>query len=567
MAVPQKSEELSAALTALRGTTWSLVMMSAMLNIIYLTGSFFMLEIYDRVIPSKSLPTLIGLGIIAAVLYMGQGVLDLIRSRICNRLGDSLDAKLGKRVYDAIIRLPLKLRGNGDSQQPIRDLDQVRSFLSSGGPLAFLDLPFMPLYLAICFLFHVWIGVACLIGMAVLIALAYLAEVKTKAPTKTAFALATPRNALVESGRRNAEVLQAMGMAPIVTDRWAKANQAYLLANRQANDAARGIGAITKAIRAAIQSVVLAVGAYLVIKGEATGGIIIASSILTARALAPVEMSIASWKGFTQARQSWDRLTRLLSFIPPEPRAMALPAPIKMLTVETASVAAPGGETLIVADASFYLQAGQGLSIIGPSASGKSSLARMLVGVWRPARGKVRLDGASLEQWPQAQLGKHIGYLPQDVELFAGSVAENIARFEVDSEPGTIIKASEAAGVHQMILRLPNGYETQIGEGGQALSAGQRQRIGLARALYGEPFLVVLDEPNANLDAEGDEALTKAVLGVRTRGGIIVVIAHQPSALAAASHVLIMQNGRVTGFKARQPVLQVVQDKHLQAAE
>ena len=555
MAVPQKSEELSAALTALRGTTWSLVMMSAMLNIIYLTGSFFMLEIYDRVIPSKSLPTLIGLGIIAAVLYMGQGVLDLIRSRICNRLGDSLDAKLGKRVYDAIIRLPLKLRGNGDSQQPIRDLDQVRSFLSSGGPLA------------ICFLFHVWIGVACLIGMAVLIALAYLAEVKTKAPAKTALALATPRSALVESGRRNAEVLQAMGMAPIVTDRWAKANQAYLLANRQANDASRGIGAITKAIRAAIQSVVLGVGAYLVIKGEATGGIIIASSILTARALAPVEMSIGSWKGFTQARQSWDRLTRLLSFIPPEPRAMALPAPIKMLTVEAASVAAPGGETLIVADASFYLQAGQGLAIIGPSASGKSSLARMLVGVWRPARGKVRLDGASLEQWPQAQLGKHIGYLPQDVELFAGSVAENIARFEVDSEPGTIIKASEAAGVHQMILRLPNGYQTQIGEGGQALSAGQRQRIGLARALYGEPFLVVLDEPNANLDAEGDEALTKAVLGVRTRGGIIVVVAHRPSALAAASHVLIMQNGRVTGFKARQPVLQVVRDKHLQAAE
>ena len=389
-------------------------MMSAMLNIIYLTGSFFMLEIYDRVIPSKSLPTLIGLGIIAAVLYMGQGILDLIRSRICNRLGDSLDAKLGKIVYDAIIRLPLKRRGNGDSQQPIRDLDQVRSFLSSGGPLAFLDLPFMPLYLAICFLFHVWIGVACLIAMALLVALAYLAEVKTKAPTKTAFALATPRNALVESGRRNAEVLQAMGMARVATDRWALANQAYLLANRQANDAAKGIGAITKASRAAIQSAMLAVGAYLVIKGEATGGIIIASSILTARALAPVELSISNWKGLTQARQSWDRLTRLLSLIPPEPRAMALPAPTKRLMVEAASVAAPGGEALVVVDASFYLQAGQGLCIIGPSASGKSSLARMLVGVWQPSRGKIRLDGASLEQWPQAQLGKHIGYLPQE---------------------------------------------------------------------------------------------------------------------------------------------------------
>jgi len=509
-------------------------MMSAMLNIIYLTGSFFMLEVYDRVIPSKSLPTLVGLGIIAAVLYTGQAVLDLIRSRICNRLGDSLDARLGRRVYDSIIRLPLKLRGDGDSQQPIRDLDQVRSFLSSGGPLAFLDLPFMPLYLAICFLFHVWIGVACLISMAVLIALASLAEAKTRVPTKTAFVLATPRNALVESGRRNAEVLQAMGMAPIVRERWANANQAYLLTIRQANDAAKGIGAITKAIRAAIQSVMLGLGAYLVIKGEATGGIIIASSILTARALAPVEISINSWKGFTQARQSWDRLTRLLSLIPPEPGAMALPAPSRMLTVEAASVAAPSGETLVVVDASFSLQAGQALCIIGPSASGKSSLARMLVGVWRPARGKIRLDGASLEQWPQAQLGKHTGYLPQDVELFAGSVAENIARFEMGREPGVIIKAAQAAGVHEMILRLPDGYETQIGEGGQALSAGQRQRIGLARALYDEPFLVVLDEPNAHLDAEGEEALGKAVLNVRSRGGIAVVIAHRPAGYCLA---------------------------------
>jgi ATP-binding cassette, subfamily C, type I secretion system permease/ATPase len=557
MAGPHK--ELSAALTALKGTAWSLVMMSAMLNVIYLTGSFFMLEIYDRVIPSKSLPTLIGLGIIAAVLYMGQAVLDLIRSRICNRLGDSLDAKLNKRVYDAIIRLPLRLRGNGDSQQSVRDLDQVRSFLSGGGPLAFLDLPFMPLYLAICFLFHVWIGVACLFGMAVLIALAYLAEIKTKAPAKTAFALATPRNALVESGRQNAEVLRAMGMGRVATDRWVIANQAYLLANRQANDAAKGIGAIGKAIRAAIQSAMLAVGAYLVIQGEATGGIIIASSILTARALAPVELSIASWKGLTQARQSWDRLGQLLSFMPPEPEAMALPGPTKRLTLEAASVAAPGGETLVVADVSFCLEAGQGLCIIGPSASGKSSLARMMVGVWRPARGKVRLDGASLEQWPAADLGKYIGYLPQDVQLLAGSVAENISRFEVDRKPGTIIKAAQAAGVHEMILRLPNGYETQIGWGGQALSAGQRQRIGLARALYGEPFLVVLDEPDAHLDSAGDEALVKALMSVRSRGGIAVVIAHRPNALGTASHVLVMQNGRVTNFKARRPALQVVQ--------
>jgi ATP-binding cassette subfamily C protein len=417
----------------------------------------------------------------------------------------------------------------------------------------------MPLYLAICFLFHVWIGVACLFGMAVLIALAYLGEIKTKAPAKTAFALATPRNALIESGRQNAEVLHAMGMGRVATDRWALANQAYLLANRQANDAAKGLGAIGKAIRAAIQSAMLAVGAYLVIEGEATGGVIIASSILTARALAPVELSIASWKGLTQARQAWDRLAQLLSFVPPEPGVMSLPAPTKRLTVEFASVAAPGGETLVVADVSFSLEAGQGLCIIGPSASGKSSLARMLVGVWQPARGKIRLDGASLQQWPSADLGKHIGYLPQDVQLLAGTVAENIARFEVDPKPQAIIQAAQAAGVHEMILRLPNGYETHIGWVGQALSAGQRQRIGLARALYGEPFLVVLDEPDAYLGSAGDVALSRASLSVRSRGGIIVIVAHRPNALATASHVLVMQNGRVAKFKARQPELQVVQ--------
>jgi ATP-binding cassette subfamily C protein len=425
--------------------------------------------------------------------------------------------------------------------------------------LAFLDLPFMPLYLVICFLFHVWIGVACLFGMAVLIALAYLAEIKTKVPTRTAFALATPRNALVETGRHNAEVLQAMGMGRAAIERWAIANQTYLLATRQANDAAKGIGAISKAIRAAIQSAMLAVGAYLVIKGEATGGVIIASSILTARALAPVELSIASWKGLTQARQSWGRLGQLLSFMPPEPGAMALPAPTRRLTAEAASVAAPGGETLVVADVSFGLEAGQGLCIIGPSASGKSSLARMLVGVWRPTRGKIRLDGASLDQWPAADLGKHVGYLPQDVQLLAGSVAENIGRFGVDAKAEAIIKAAQAAGVHEMILRLPDGYETQIGWGGQALSAGQRQRIGLARALYGEPFLVVLDEPDAHLDSAGDEALVKALLSVRSRGGIAVVIAHRANALATASHVLVLQNGRLTNFKVRQPTLQVVQ--------
>ncbi len=548
----QKSE-LSAALTALRGTAWVLLAMSATVNILYLTGSFFMLEIYDRVVPSKSIPTLIGLAIIAAVLYAGQGVIDMIRSRVCNRLGDSLDAKIGHRVYDAVLRLPLRMKSTGDSSEPIRDLDQVRSFLTSGGPLAFLDLPFMPIYLVICFLFHVWIGVAALFGMAVLIILAWVAEKRTREPVKRAFSLLAPRNALVESGHRNAQVLQAMGMAHHVRERWNKLNQSWLLTNRKANDASKSLAAVTKAIRAAIQSMMLGIGAVLVIQGDATAGVIIAASILTARALAPVEMAIGSWKGFTQARQSWERLTRLLTFIPPQTEPLDLPEPESSLTVEAASAVPPGSENVVASDVSFALRAGQAMCVLGPSASGKSSLARLLVGVWKPARGRVRLDGASLDQRSPRQLGRHIGYLPQDVELFSGSVAENIARLETERESGAIIKAAQAAGAHEIILRLPDGYETQIGESGQSLSAGQRQRVGLARALYGEPFLVVLDEPNSNLDQEGEQALTQAILNVRRRGGIAVVVAHRPSALAAATHVLVMQNGRVVAFKTRQP--------------
>jgi ATP-binding cassette subfamily C protein len=336
---------------------------------------------------------------------------------------------------------------------------------------------------------------------------------------------------------------------------WAEANAQYMQSQQRTADVAGGLGAISKVFRMALQSAVLALGAYLVIQQEATAGIIIASSILTARALAPVELAIANWKGFVAARQSWARLKELLARLPAQEPPLALPKPRMALTVESVAAVAPGQQKLLVQDASFALRAGSAVGVIGPSGSGKSSLVRLLVGVWTPARGKVRLDGAALEQWDPEALGRHIGYLPQDVELFAGTVAQNIARFEPEAKAEDVIAAAQAAGVHDLILRLPDGYETQIGEGGMALSAGQRQRIALARALYDEPFLVVLDEPNSNLDAEGEQALTQAMLGVRARGGVVVVVAHRPSALASVDLVLMMAEGRVQAFGPKDEVL------------
>jgi PrtD family type I secretion system ABC transporter len=549
------SNELRGSLSACRKAFLGVGLVSGMINLLYLTGSFFMLQIYDRVLPSRSVQTLVGLAILAATLYAFQGILDVIRGRIIVRIGAFLDENVSGRVYDTIIRLPLKTKTAGDGLQPLRDLDQLRGFLSGGGPLALFDLPWMPVYLGICFIFHVWIGVAALVGALILVALTISTELRTRGPMKEAIGFASQRNVLAEAARRNAEVLQAMGMATRSAGRWGEANAKYMNAQRRASDVAGGLGAISKVLRMLLQSAVLGIGAYLVIQQEATAGIIIASSILTSRALAPVELAIANWKGFVAARHGWRRLSELLHKLPREDESMALPQPRAQLSVENIAVNPPGEQKVILVDIAFALKAGQGLGIIGPTASGKSSLARALVGVWHPARGKVRLDGAALEQWSAEELGRHIGYLPQDVELFAGTIAENIARFEPDANPDSIIAAAKAANVHELILRLPDGYETEIGENGQALSAGQRQRLALARALYKDPFLVVLDEPNSNLDAEGETALTQAILGIRARGGIAVVVAHRPSALAGVDIVLVMGNGRAQSFGPKDEVM------------
>jgi PrtD family type I secretion system ABC transporter len=555
-----RRSELGEALHACRNAFIGVGAMSCMINLLYLTGSLFMLEVYDRVLPSRSVPTLVGLVVLAGGLYIAQGVLDLIRGRILVRIGTALDESLNQRVFETVVRLPLLVGGRNEGLQPLRDLDNVRSFLSSMGPGAFFDLPWLPFYLAICFAFHVMIGLTALVGAIILVTLTVATEYMSRAPAREAMGLAARRNDLAATSRRNAEVLVAMGMTGRLTKRWSAANENYLAGNQRASDVSGGLGAIAKVMRMTLQSAVLGVGAYLVIHQEATGGIIIAGSILSARALAPVDLAIAHWKGFVAARQSWHRLNRLLESLPAPTAPTLLQAPSSRLSVEGVSMAPPGDQKIIVQDVTFTLEAGNGLGVIGPSGSGKSSLVRALVGVWQPLRGKVRLDGAALDQWSPDVLGRHVGYLPQDVELFAGSVAQNICRFDPEAGSDAIIAAAKEAGVHQMIVKMRDGYDTQIGEQGTALSAGQAQRVALARALYGDPFLIVLDEPNSNLDTEGDEALTRAVRAARERGAIVVVVAHRPIGIEAVDLLLVLKDGRLQAFGPKETVLgQVLQ--------
>ncbi len=550
--------ELSAALAACRGAFVGTALLSGMSNILMLSGAMFMLEVYDRVLPSRSTPTLVGLTILVAGLFAALGLIDAIRGRILGRIGGSLDEALSGRVYDTMVRLPLRAGNRGEGNQPLRDLDSIRSYLSSLGPVALFDLPWIPLYLAICFIFHPLIGLTAFVGAVVLIALTLLTESLTQAPAKAAMESSVARNSLAEASRRNAEALIAMGMFGRMAERWGKANSDYMSNQQRTSDVGGGLSAISKVLRMMLQSGVLAVGAYLVINQQATAGIIIAGSILSARALAPVDLAIAHWKGFVAARQSWQRLSKLLEAMPAQAPPMALHPPSHRLTVESVSAAPPGVNKVLLHDVAFKLEAGQGLGIIGPSGSGKSSLVRLLVGVWQPLRGKVRLDGAALDQWSADVLGRHIGYLPQDVELLTGTVAQNIARFESEPDRDAVIAAAKAVDVHDMIVGLPQGYDTPVGEYGTSLSAGQAQRVALARAVYRDPFFVVLDEPNSHLDADGDAALTRAILGVRERRGIVIVVAHRPSAIAGVDQILVMKDGRTQAFGPKDEVLSKV---------
>ncbi|MDW9922829.1 type I secretion system permease/ATPase [Sinorhizobium meliloti] len=550
-----RNADPAAALRDCRAAFIGVGVASALVNLLYLTGSFFMLEVYDRILPSRSIPSLIALSLLALLLYAFQGAFELIRGRMLVRIAGALDESLNGRIYRAIVKAPLKLRMQGDGLQALRDFDQVRSFLSGVGPAALFDLPWLPFYIAICFLFHPVIGLIAIIGGLILTLLTYLTNRGTQAPAKKASEAGGLRNVFAQASQRNAEVVHAMGMSARLTALWERRNTEFRDENRRTSDIGNGYGALSKVFRMALQSGVLAAGAVLVIRGEASPGIIIAGSILTARALAPVELAIGNWRGLVAARQSWQRLKELLKALPEADAPLQLPDPHERLTVEGLASGPPAAQRLVVSDVNFTVRAGGAVGVIGPSASGKSSLARAILGIWPAYRGSVRLDGAALDQWDSDALGKHVGYLPQDVELFAGTIAQNICRFAEDATSEAIVAAAKAARVNDLILRLPNGYDTEIGDGGMTLSAGQRQRVALARALYGDPFLVVLDEPNSNLDAEGEQALSEAIMSVRSRGGIVIVVAHRPSALASVDLVLMMNEGRMQAFGPKEQVL------------
>jgi ATP-binding cassette subfamily C protein len=528
---------------------------SAAMNILALTGSIFMLEVYDRVLPSRSIPTLVALSLLATALFVFYGLLDTLRGRVLVRMGSLLDGTVSGRVHAAIMQLPLVKSRSSDGVQPLRDLDAVRSFLSGPAPSVLFDLPWVPLYLGVIWLFHPLLALVAFVGMLALVAVMLATEYMSRAPTELAAHHASTRHRLAETSWRNAEVLSAMGMAHRFGERWQRSNERYMLSQQRASDLGASFGALSRALRMVLQSGVLAFGAYLVVLQEATAGIIIAGSILTARALAPLDFAIPNWKGWISARQSWRRLAELLADAPREVSRLPLPAPSEQLSVERVSGAAPSGRAFIVQDVTFNLKKGDGLGIIGPSGSGKSSLARMLVGVWSTARGNIRLDGAALDQWSTEALGRHVGYLPQTIELLPGTIASNIARFDPQAPPESIVRAAKLAGVHNIIVNLPEGYQTTVGERGTVLSNGQQQRVALARALYGDPFLVVLDEPNSNLDAEGEAALSRAILNVRERGRIVIIIAHQPSALAAVDFLLVMGEGRMQALGAKMDIL------------
>jgi ATP-binding cassette subfamily C protein len=479
---PPRSTEIGKVVGTFRTPLGGIALFSGMVNLLYLTGSFFMLEVYDRVIPSRSVPTLVALALMAFTLYVFQGLLDLIRQRVLVRIGAVFDEQLGRRVFDTIVRLPLIERRRGDSTSPLRDLDTLRAFLSGGGLCALFDLPWIPIYVAICYLFHPALGLTVLGGAIILFGLGVATEVLNRKPVRAVQERATARNGLAETSRRNAEVVYAMGMGGRIADVWAGLSETHNSSQQTLSDISTGIGAITKVVRMTLQSAVLGIGAYLVINQMATSGVMIAASILTSRALAPVEMAIGQWKGIVQARQAWGRLTELFTRVPPLPAPMRLAPPRSSLVVEDVAISPPGSnDKLVVQHASMTLKAGSAAGVIGPSGCGKSTLARSLVGVWHPKEGSVRLDGATLDQWSAEAMGRFIGYLPQDVELFAGTIAQNISRFDRDADPEAIVKAASAAGVHDMILHLDDGYETMLADGGIGLSGGQRQRIGRAR--------------------------------------------------------------------------------------
>lgn len=538
-----------------RGVLVFLFVMSGIINILALTGAFYMLQIYDRALTSGSIPTLVAISAVAIGLYLFQGMFDIIRSQILVRIGARLDKNIAPVAHQVAIDMPRFGFSTAEALERGRDVDTVRGFLGSQGPLALFDLPWMPVFLVFVYMLHPYLGALTIGGAAVLSLLTILAEILTRRLTKSTQQAVIARNAVADSNARNAEILKAMGFANRAVARFNEANDEHLELQTRATDISGTFSAISRVLRMLLQSAVLGLGALLTINGDLTAGAIIAASVASARALAPIDLAIANWKNVVAARAAFGRLRETVVSLAGAAPRMALPDPTKSLKIENVTVAAPAVGRVLLSEVSFELKAGDALGIIGPSGGGKTTLARALTGLWPVLRGNVRLDDADLSQWDDDALGRHVGYLPQDVALLDATIGENISRLNPDADPAEIVAAARAAGVHEMIVRMPDGYQTQLGPQGASLSGGQRQRIGLARALFGNPFLVVLDEPNSNLDGEGEAALTLAMRSVRERGGIVIVIAHRPSALAAVDLVAVVQNGRVTSFGRKEEIV------------
>ena len=552
-----RSSELRQALMASRDAFIATGIFSLVINVLMLAGPLFMLQVYDRVMTSGSIPTLVALSVLTAGVYAIIGLLELVRSRITVRVGVELDRRIGDRVFQASLKKSLLQPGS--SLLALRELDSLRQFIGGSGPLTFFDAPWTPIYLLVIFLTHWTLGVAATLGAATLLVTAWASETRSRQPLAEAGKAAGRSIELAETGQRNAESITAMGMLSAYRGRWQKANVESLAWQMLASDRLGSLTAVSKTLRLLLQSMMLAIGAALAIKGEISAGSIIAGTIIFGRALAPVEQAVGQWKAFIKARESFAKLEGLLAQYPRPAERMTLPKPKGHLEVANLRVAAPESKTVILSNIHFALKPGQMVAVIGPSASGKSTLARAIVGLWEPFGGTIRLDGARLDQWNPEELGQHIGYLPQNVELFAGSVRENISRFRPDATDDDVVNAAKAAHAHELIMALPQSYETQLGAFGAYLSAGQRQRIGLARALYSNPPLVVLDEPNANLDRSGDEALASAIDGMRARGQAVVLVSHRVQAIGKADCLLYIEKGAQRAFGPRAEVIKFLQ--------
>ncbi|CDF95617.1 MULTISPECIES: type I secretion system permease/ATPase [unclassified Pseudomonas] len=551
---PHSKTELESALALCKGSFLSVGFFSFFVNLLMLVPSFYMLQVYDRAVGSASLSTLLMLTLIMLLLMTTMGGLEWVRSRIMVRVSTRLDSLLGQRLFDASFKQALNTCGMNASAQPLSDLSALRQFLTGNGLFAFFDAPWIPIYLGVMFMFHPWYGWMGVLSALLLGALAFVNEKLTRAPLQAANREQMTATTFINKSLRNAEVVESMGMLASLREHWIRRVHGVLILQSLASDRGATIAAVSRTFRQIVQSLVLGLGAYLTITHQISPGLMIAGSILLGRALAPIDQLIGVWKGFLGARSQYARLHELLVKVAAEPERMSLPAPKGAIRVEGLSVGAPDARKPIIRGLGFQVAAGEVVGIIGPSGAGKSTLARALLGIWPTQAGTVRLDDADISQWRRDELGQYIGYLPQDIELFEGTISQNISRFGPANAPA-VVAAARMAGVHELVLQLPEGYDTVIGANGGGLSGGQRQRVGLARALYGEPRLVVLDEPNSNLDDAGEKMLAEALQKLRQSRATVFVITHRSGVLAQVDKLLVLNQGELSLFGPRDKVL------------